>query len=161
MLRLTIVYANYKLNMLRSQNINCKLKEKSKFIDYNTIYKHKINKIFFIHNQINEYINDNGEEFYKFGLQYGEDYEKNWELEEFLNEIGSSLFILVPKNDTSNKLQIIIDRTKYYNNSNDDNNVKSIDDKIIKSTSMNININIHDNINIFDMIEQYKNEKYM
>ena len=156
MLRLTIVYANYKLNMLHSQNINCKLKEKNKFIDYNTINKHKINKIFFIHNEINEYITDNGEEFYKFRLQYGEDYEKDWELEEFLNEIGSSLFILVPKNDTSNNLKVIIDKIKYYNNCDN----KSIEDKIIKQNSMNININIHDKNNIFDMIEQYKNEKY-
>ena len=155
MLRLTIVYANYKLNILHNQNINCKLKEKNKFIDYNTIYKHKINKIFFIHNEINEYITDNGEEFYKFGLQCGEDYEKNWELEEFLNEIGSSLFILVPKNDTSNNLKVIIDKIKYYNNYDDN---KSIEDKIIKHNS--ININIHDKNNIFDMIEQYKNEKY-
>lgn len=156
MLRLTIVYANYKLNMLHSQNINCKLKEKNKFIDYNTINKHKINKIFFIHNEINEYITDNGEEFYKFRLQYGEDYEKDWELEEFLNEIGSSLFILVPKNDTSNNLKVIIDKIKYYNNCDN----KSIEDKIIKHNSINININIHDKNNIFDMIEQYKNEKY-
>ena len=156
MLRLTIVYANYKLNMLHSQNINCKLKEKNKFIDYNTINKHKINKIFFIHNEINEYITDNGEEFYKFRLQYGEDYEKDWELEEFLNEIGSSLFILVPKNDTSNNLKVIIDKIKYYNNCDN----KSIEDKIIKHNSMNVNINIHDKNNIFDIIEQYKNEKY-
>ena len=156
MLRLTIVYANYKLNMLHSQNINCKLKEKNKFIDYNTINKHKINKIFFIHNEINEYITDNGEEFYKFRLQYGEDYEKDWELEEFLNEIGSSLFILVPKNDTSNNLKVIIDKIKYYNNCDN----KSIEDKIIKHNSMNVNINIHDKNNIFDKIEQYKNEKY-
>ena len=156
MLRLTIVYANYKLNLIHSQNINCKLKEKNKFIDYNTINKHKINKIFFIHNEINEYITDNGEEFYKFKLQYGEDYEKDWELEEFLNEIGSSLFILVPKNDTSNNLKVIIDKIKYYNNCDN----KSIEDKIIKHNSMNVNINIHDKNNIFDMIEQYKNEKY-
>ena len=155
MLRLTIVYANYKLNMLHSQNINCKLKEKNKFIDYNTINKHKINKIFFIHNEINEYITDNGEEFYKFRLQYGEDYEKDWELEEFLNEIGSSLFILVPKNDTSNNLKVIIDKIKYYNNCDS----KSIEDKIIKQNSMNTNINIHDKNNIFDMLDQKKKKK--
>ena len=156
MLRLTIVYANYKLNILHNQNINCKLKEKNKFIDYNTINKNKINKIFFIHNEINEYITDNGEEFYKIGLQDGEDYEKKWELEEFLNEIGSSLFILVPKNNTFNNLKVIIDKIKYYNNSDGD---KCVLDETRKFTSINININIHDKINIFNMIEQYKNEK--
>ena len=157
MLRLTIVYANYKINLLHNQTINCKLKEKNKFIDYKNINKHKINKIFTINDKINEYITDNGEEFYKIGLQCGLDNENTWELEEFLNEIGSSLFILVPKNDTSNKLKIIIDKIKYYNNYDDN---KSIEDKIIKHNSINININIHDKNNIFDMIEQYKNEKY-
>ena len=156
MLRITIVYANYKINLLHSQNINCKLKNKSKFIDYNNINKYKINKILFIHDKINEYITDNGEEFYKIGLQDGEDYEKKWELEEFLNEIGSSLFILVPKNNTFNNLKVIIDKIKYYNNSDGD---KCVLDETRKFTSINININIHDKINIFNMIEQYKNEK--
>ena len=160
MLRITIVYANYKTNLLFNQMINCKLKEKNNFINYNNINKYKINKIFTINDKINEYITDNGEEFYKIGLQYGLDYEKTWELEEFLNEIGSSLFILVPKNNTSNKLKIIIDKIKYYNNYDDnyDDN-KTICDEKIKPTSIDVNINIHDKINIFNMIEQYKNEK--
>ena len=157
MLRITIVYANYKINLLHNQTINCKLKEKNQFINYNTINKHKINKIFFIHDKISEYITDNGEEFYKLGLQCGLDNEKTWELEEFLNEIGSSLFILVPKNNTSNKLKVIIDKIKYYNNYDYDN--KSICDENIKLTSIDVNLNIHDKNNIFDMIEQYKNKK--
>lgn len=155
MLRISIVYTNYKINMLHNQIINCKLNEKNNYIDYININKHHINKILYINNNINEYINDTGEEFYKIGLDCGSDYEKSWELEEFLNELGSSLFIIVPKNSSSHMLKIIIDKKKYYENDNVAGEYLYSKLKIFN----HININIHDKYNIFDMIELYKNEK--
>ena len=142
-----VTYLDYSSQRLVSKSILCNIGKSITHIDYSLIRSTRLIKTVNIVPNVLNYTDINGIEYYRINLQHNGEYHSEWNSEELLNHVGSSLFIIVPKISFDyDNMKILLDKTNI--NTTDINNTHS---------NVNINININDKFGIINLINKHIN----
>ena len=150
-MKISIVYTDYKNQRIYNKFIHCNFKSDIDMPHLNNMFipkKKELNKVAITDNIITEFIHDDGKEYYRVNLSHTEEYQNQWDYEELLNNVCSSLFIAVPKDDIS-VIKILIDK-----------NVLTVDTDVNNHfNDVIINLNIHDSKSVLNMIKNLSKTK--
>ncbi len=147
-IRLNIVYLDYTSRTLTSKSLFWRDMPTLPHINFKKITNknNPFSKVYDIDNKYTKFIK-NDVEYYRINLQHNGEYEQEWEYEEFLNHIGSSIYIYLPTDSpTRESIKFGLDKVSYENENNNDNDY-------IHEYNIHFNINIHDKIGLFNIIK--------
>ena len=150
-MKISIVYTDYKNQRIYNKFIHCNFKSSNDIPRLNNMFiqkKIEFNKVFTTDNVITEFIHDDGKEYYRINLSQSDEYQNQWDYEELLNIVCSSLFIAVPKDDIS-VIKILIDKNVLTHETDVNNQFNDVI----------INLNIHDSKSVLNMIKNLSKTK--
>lgn len=151
-MKINVIYTDYKNQKIYKHFINCSFKEEKETKLLNEIVlpdKKEMSKVTSVDTNIIDYVDENGIEYYRFNLlsdMY--EYHKSSSQKKFLTTICDALFIAVPKNNNT-VLKILLDKE-----------VLDVNNRITdKFSDVYINLNIHDNKCVFNLINTHNKTK--
>ena len=151
-MKINVIYTDYKNQKIYKHFIKCCFKEENEAKLLKEIIlpeKKEMSKVTSVDTNMIDYVDEDGNEYYRFNLlsdMY--EYYKSSSQKKFMTAVCEALFVAIPKNNNT-VMKILLDKDVLNVNSRNTD----------KFSDVYINLNIHDNKGVFNLINTHNKTK--